>query len=559
MHKFKLITIVILSLFISACNNSKKKTAENHGHEGHNHEIHEEHHEGHDHEHEGHDHEGHNHNHEAFEAHDHEGHSHEGHNHDHEVLESHDHEGHSHETDIFFYSSYNESFEVFVEAGPFVSGQENKIIAHFTSLANFKPLRSGVISASIIVGNDKVSHTLNMPDKPGVYNFKLKSSKTGTGELRFEIKTSEGVSHAIIPNIKVVADIHDVSHVDSNPANSVSFSKEQSWKVDFATEEAIKEPFGQAIKTTAQILPSDADEQILTAKADGIVIFPQSILPEGKKVSNGQTLLQIESSSLADNNLNIRYQQAVSEYNRAKAEYERKAELAKDKIVSESDLLSAKTEFVNAETNYKELQKNFSSGKQVINSPINGFVKQVFVKNGEFVTAGQSLATVSQNRELLIRADVQPKFYPLLGKITSANLRFLNNSQSRQLEGELVSYGKSVSAENHLIPVIFKVANSPELLPGSFIDLYINTKTENQAITVPNDAILEEMGNYFVFVQVNPILFEKRIITKGVTDGIKTEIKEGISVGERVVSKGATMVKLAQSAGALDPHAGHVH
>jgi hypothetical protein len=45
----------------------------------------------------------------------------------------------------------------------------------------------------------------------------------------------------------------------------------------------------------------------------------------------------------------------------------------------------------------------------------------------------------------------------------------------------------------------------------------------------------------------------------GSTDGLKTEITKGISATERIVSKGAVLVKLAQSSGALDAHSGHVH
>jgi multidrug efflux pump subunit AcrA (membrane-fusion protein) len=97
------------------------------------------------------------------------------------------------------------------------------------------------------------------------------------------------------------------------------------------------------------------------------------------------------------------------------------------------------------------------------------------------------------------------------------------------------------------------------LLSGSFVELFIKTQTAAQAVTIPNGAIIEEMGNHFVFVQLHPELFEKRAVKTGVTDGIRIEIREGIEAGERVVSKGAILVKLAQASGALDPHAGHVH
>ena len=67
------------------------------------------------------------------------------------------------------------------------------------------------------------------------------------------------------------------------------------------------------------------------------------------------------------------------------------------------------------------------------------------------------------------------------------------------------------------------------------------------------------MGNFFVFVQLTPESFEKRLVTLGSTDGCYTEILSGVKAGERVVTRGASMVRLAQGTASLDPHAGHVH
>jgi len=85
------------------------------------------------------------------------------------------------------------------------------------------------------------------------------------------------------------------------------------------------------------------------------------------------------------------------------------------------------------------------------------------------------------------------------------------------------------------------------------------TVTNSEALTLPNSAIIEEQGNYFLFVQVTPELFEKREIRTGATDGLKTEIVQGITENDRVVTKGAILVRLAQATGALDAHSGHVH
>jgi RND family efflux transporter MFP subunit len=474
-------------------------------------------------------------------------------------------EGHAHDESLQL-AAYNKDFEVFAEATPFVTGEESEVLAHFSFLTTFKPLKEGKVTASLIIGADEVSQTLEEPERAGIYLFSLQPTTTGTGKLAFKIETAQGVSQILVPNITVYSNEHEAHEAAANAAvtssNAITFTKEQSWKVDFATAEARLEPFGQIIRTTAQIQASQGDERMITAKMSGLVLFPNNNLVDGKTVRAGQTLFSIDGSGMADNNLSVRFTEAESEFNRAKAEFERMTELAKDKIVSQSDLLRAKSDFTNAEAVYNNLRKNFSAGRQSVSSPISGFITGVLVRNGEYAEAGQTVLVVSQNRDLFIKAELQPKYYDILSNITTANFRRLNNNQTYKLEelgGRLLSYGKSTDINNPLIPVVFQVNNKAGLLPGSLVELFIQTQTKTQALTVPNEAIIEEMGNYFVFVQLTPELFEKRAIIKGATDGIRTEITEGVSAGERVVSKGAILVKLAQTAGALDAHAGHVH
>jgi len=483
------------------------------------------------------------------------------HQHNHETS---DH-AHAHDETIQL-AAYTSDLEIFAEATPFVAGQTSDILANFTHLENFKPLAEGSVTASLMIGWSRITQTLEQPTRIGSYLFSLQPTATGTGKLVFDVKTAKGVSQIVIPDIMVYSNEHDAHEAAADAvvscSNGVVFTKEQSWKVDFATAEARREPFGQIIRTTAQILPSQGDEQVIAAKTEGVVFFPNNNLVEGKAVTAGQPLFSIDGSEMADNNLSVRYTGAESEYLRAKAEYDRKNELAKENIVSQSDLLKAKTDFANAEAVYNNLQKNFSTGRQIVSSPISGFVTCVLVRNGAYAETGQPVLVVSQNRDLLIKAELQPKYFDILGSITSANIRLLNSNRTftlEELNGRALSYGKSADIANPLIPVLFQVNNKAGLLPGSFVEMFIKTQTNTQAITVPNEAIVEEMGAYFVFVQLTPEFFEKRAIKKGITDGIRTEITEGITEGERVVSKGAILVKLAQGSGELDVHSGHVH
>lgn len=331
---------------------------------------------------------------------------------------------------------------------------------------------------------------------------------------------------------------------------------------DYGVEAVRIEAFGPVIRATAQILPAQGDEQVIVARTNGIVHFPDNDLVDGKAVGAGQHLFFIESAGLADDNLRVRYATAESEYIRTKAEYERKSELAKEQIVSESERMQAQTAFIQAESEFNNLRNNFSGGRQAVVAPLTGYVTRLPVRNGEYVEAGQAVLTVSQNRNLLIRADIQPKFFDRLDHISSAAFRVLNSETAfslEELQGKVLSFGRTTGTDSPFLPVIFQVRNNGRLLPGSFVEVYIQTLTNRQALTVPNSAILEEMGNYLVFVQKASGELEKRLINKGDTDGFRTEIREGVSAGEQVVCQGAMEVKLAQAAGRLDAHAGHVH
>lgn len=247
---------------------------------------------------------------------------------------------------------------------------------------------------------------------------------------------------------------------------------------------------------------------------------------------------------------------------RPKADFERSQKLAVNKIVSEKDLLSAKTEYDNARAVYETLKDNFSTSGQNVTSPVTGFVRQIFVRNGEYVEAGQPVFIVTRNKSQILRAEVQQKYASILSSLTSANIRNIADDKSftlEQLNGRIVSYGRAANSDNYLIPVILQIDNAKGFVAGTFVELYLKTETNSQAMTVPVSSLLEEQGKFFVLVQKTPELFEKREVRAGATDGIKTEIVQGLYAAERIVTRGAVLVKLSQASGTLDPHAGHVH
>ncbi|MBQ8223307.1 MAG: efflux RND transporter periplasmic adaptor subunit [Bacteroidales bacterium] len=349
---------------------------------------------------------------------------------------------------------------------------------------------------------------------------------------------------------------------DHNHEGGITFGLDQQAKIDFEVVEVVSEPLSQVIRTSAQIVPSQESEKILTATTSGIVNFEDKDIVQGQDVKAGQVLFSIDNDNMADGSLAVRRQEIEAEYQKAKADYERKQSLAEDKIISQSELLDAKTEYLKAEKHYQNMIQNYPEGKTLHKASISGSIKDILVSNNSYVEAGQPIMTLAQNDRLYIRADVQSKYYPVLKNIKTANIKTANDGKVyslNDLSGRLLSYGKTTDVSNPLIPITFEVKNNGILIPGSFVEIFITVESEQMGIMLPNTAIVEEMGIYCVFVQTCTDSFEKRIVTKGVTDGNNTQILKGIEAGERVVSKGAVNVKLAQGSAALDPHAGHVH
>jgi RND family efflux transporter MFP subunit len=483
------------------------------------------------------------------------------HNHSAETDSEHDHD------DVkVLITGYSEKFELFAEADPFAVGVTSSILVHLTHIENFKPLQEGKVTLSMIIGTKGIRQTIEKAERPGIYRFSLTPETEGLARIILDIETGTTKQQIEVRGIGVYADEHTAIHEAEGNAvqetNAFAFTKEQSWKIDFATEHPLIEPFGQSIKTTAQIQPAQGDEVIVTAKTNGVVTIPNNGLLEGKTVSAGELLLTISGSGLAENSWNVKFAEAKNNFEKAKADFERMSQLAKDKIIPEKELLAAKTDFENAKALYDNMNENFNAKGQRVVSPLNGYAKQLFVQNGQYIEVGHPIITVSQNKNLLITADVQQKFAPVLGAIVSANIRTLYDNKTytlKELNGKIVSYGRSVNPDNFMIPVILQIDNKGSFVPGGFVELYLKLLTNSVALTVPNTALLEEQGQFFVMVQVTPELFEKREVKIGSTDGVKTEVLRGLNENERIVSKGAMLVKLAQAAAALDPHSGHVH
>lgn len=470
---------------------------------------------------------------------------------------------HAPEASKALWTAYSDAFELFIEADPLVVGQECRLLAHLTQLSDFKPFPRTDLAFTLTVNGSEVRAERPIPVRPGIFELFLVPRTAGEGRLTLRISsrpdgcTVDGIT--VFPNPEAAQRARQAA---SPPPPGVPFTKEMSWKVDFATSRPQEGVFREAIHTSARIQSALADEVIVTAKASGVVRMEGGQVLEGGSLSAGQNLCSIAGGGIAENNLAVRVAEARNNYERTRADFRRAESLAKDRIVSEKELARVRNEHDNAKAVFDNLPSSVRAGALIVSSPFSGFVKQVFVRNGQHVTAGQPLFTVSQNRRLLIRADVRPQHAARLGQAVSAVIRTPHDNRTytlEQLNGRLLPFGQSVNEDNYLVPVSLQVDNPGGLMPGLIVELFLRTTARPDALSLPLTAIVEEQGLTFVYVQVHPELFARREVKLGGNDGMSVEILSGLGREERVVTRGAIMVKLSQAAGSLDAHSGHAH
>lgn len=352
---------------------------------------------------------------------------------------------------------------------------------------------------------------------------------------------------------------HDHEHEGvKHSANGVEFHDEIAETIDFELDTCRYGELKQTIKATAQLMPAQDDEHIIIAKACGIITLSAGTIA-GNYIGAGEVIATTSSQSI-EGSLRMQQQQAKAELERAEAELKRKEKLAEEHIVSQSELTEAQAAYQKAKAAADDLAQVADNGKTTIKATEDEYVRRLYVKNGQMVNPGDPIVSVSHNKKLLLMAEIQPRYYKQLQNISGANINVDGTwHKIDEYGGKLVSCGRTTSQDSPLLPVTFELKNMPDLVAGTFVDMYIKTASPQPSLSVKTSALIEEMGNYYVFVKIADEYYEKREVAIGTTDGQQTEIKSGIKEGDVVVSKGAIIVKLAMTSGSLDAHSGHVH
>jgi membrane fusion protein (multidrug efflux system) len=210
-----------------------------------------------------------------------------------------------------------------------------------------------------------------------------------------------------------------------------------------------------------------------------------------------------------------------------------------------ADLQSAKMQVAAAEANVKSVQTNLRYS--VITAPFDGVIGISLVKRGSAVVAGQTLLDViSSDDPMAVDCSVDEKEIGRYTKLMAEKLSPEDSTFTLRLPdgslyqhfGQLGLLDRAVDAQTGTIRMRLIFSNPEHLLrPGMTCDARVRTTGEPGELLIPYRSVVEQMGEYFVFVLHGDTVSQRRLSLGAQTNGL-VEVLGGLKAGDQIVTDG---------------------
>ena len=204
------------------------------------------------------------------------------------------------------------------------------------------------------------------------------------------------------------------------------------------------------------------------------------------------------------------------------------------------------------------------SGEYRVQAPGSGVVVNRHVSTGEFVDPGAKLYIIENLSSVWFVASAFEEQLQLVRSGQSAHVS-LDAFPGTTLSGTVSFIDYQVDSTSRSVGVRITLDNEqlmswPEelpLRPGMFGRAQLETTSRQAAIVLPEAAIVHDDEGDYVFVQVEPIAFERRDVVVNPVAGDMVEVTSGLEAGDRVAISGTFLLKSAERQGELG--GGHSH
>ena len=323
---------------------------------------------------------------------------------------------------------------------------------------------------------------------------------------------------------------------ETNPANanenSVSLTAEQMKIAGIQTGIAEVKTISSVLKVNGAI---DVPPQNMVSISFPLGGYLKStkLLP-GMHISKGEVLAVLEDPQYIQ--LQQDYLMAKAKLSFSEADFNRQKELNATKANSDKTYQQAKADYESQKVLVKSLSEklqliginptalnedNLSRSVNVY-SPINGFVSAVDVNIGRYVSPTDVLFELVNPEDVHLNLTVFEKDVNKLS-IGQKVIAYANQNPDKKYEAEIILVSRNLDANRAAeVHCHFKEYDK-ELLPGMFMNAEINVQS-NDALTVPEEAVVRWQNKNYVFVDNGNYNFQITEVQTGVNEKGSIEI-----------------------------------
>lgn len=227
----------------------------------------------------------------------------------------------------------------------------------------------------------------------------------------------------------------------------------------------------------------------------------------------------------------------------------REAENDNNKSLAERDRAAARLRTLGIRSDQlKDIADRADASTSVtVRAPRSGVIVERNISPGQVVAYGQSdtplsLFVIANLSTMWVLADVYEPDVPKI-RLGEAVRVTLPCCPQNRYEGKVAHIGAAVDKDSRTLKVRAVVPNPGGILKGEmFVKVSIDTGSA-QVLTLPQSAIQRSDGATFVLIEKGKGEYERRAVRTGVEfDGL-TEILEGVTPQDRVVSTGGVLLK----------------
>jgi RND family efflux transporter MFP subunit len=285
----------------------------------------------------------------------------------------------------------------------------------------------------------------------------------------------------------------------------------------------------------------------ISAKLAGRI--EQVLVQEGQHVKAGDALIKLESVELRNS---VRTSQdavtkAKANYDLAMMDYNRYQTLAAQGAISQQTLDTAEVKRQIAQADLSTAVNGQSDAQQqyaygVITAPVDGVVANVTATVGQVVSPGAALMVVADIGQVYAVVNVEQKDLGMVKQGQPAEVT-VDTYADKVFMGTVDTINPEAGSDNRMFRTKVKIDNSSGALKGGmFSKVQLATGDAVQILTIPQAAIIQKQGMYYVFTVANDKVTRHQVEV-GATTGDRIEIKSGLQSGDKLAVSNVSQLK----------------